>query len=59
MLSLIDKKIFGLYLLEYNTSPNKFVGEEIDGATIAESIWFLKSTNLQMIPVKISWESDV
>ena len=43
----------------YNTSLNKFPVKHMDGTTVVKSIWFLDSTNLQTLSVKISWQSDL
>ena len=43
----------------FNTSLNKFLVWHIDVTTIVKSIWFLDSTNLKSLSVKISWQSDV
>ena len=44
---------------KYNLSLNKFPVWHIDGTTVVKYIWFLDSTNLQTLSVKISWQSDV
>ena len=41
------------------TSLSKFPVWHIDGTTIVKSIWFLDSTKLQTLSVKISWQTDV
>ena len=42
-----------------NTWINKSRDWHIDGVANKSSVWFFMSTNLQKIPVKISWHSDV
>ena len=41
-----------------NTSLNKFAEYHTDAATINKSIWFLETTNLETIRVKISLQSN-
>ena len=43
----------------HNTWINKSWDWQIDGVANKSSVWFFISTNLQKIPVKISWHSDV
>ena len=38
---------------------NKSRDWHIDGVANKNSVWFFMSTNLQKIPVKISWNADV
>ena len=47
------------YNLFYETWINKSRDWHIDGVANKSSIWFFMSTNLQKIPVKIPWHSDV
>ena len=42
-----------------NTWINKSRDWHIDGVANKSSVWFFMSTNLQKIPVNISWHSDV
>ena len=42
-----------------NTWANKSRDWHIDGVANKSSVWFFMSTNLQKIPVKISWHFDV
>ena len=43
----------------FNTWINKSRDWHIDGVANKSSVWFFMSTNLQKIPVKISWHFDV
>ena len=43
----------------FNTWINKSRDWHIDGVANKSSVWFFISTNLQKIPVKISWHSHV
>ena len=42
-----------------NTWNNKSRDWHIDGVANKSFVWFFMSTNIQKIPVKISWHSDV
>ena len=44
---------------KYNTWINKSWDWHIDGVSNKISVWFFMRTDLQKIPVKISWHSDV
>ena len=43
----------------HNTWINKSRDWHIDGVVKKSSVWFFMSTNLQKVPVKILWHSDV
>ena len=45
--------------IQYNTWINKSRDWHIDGVANKSYVWFFMSTNLQKIPVKISWHSEV
>ena len=48
-----------LSIANINTWINKSRDWHIDGVANKSSVWFFMSTNLQKIPVKIPWRSDV